>query len=181
MLGYGSANIRTGYMSRGSNDPIWRDITPASSNIYTLGTNDAYWSGLHVNNALVHNSISLYGQDQMYDRKTLKWINAANTTDYAYINASTAGNLGFIAKSLLVFSANNSASAYKDNLNSSVRLNNSALYSNTNNDYSLGLEAYRWKTLYLATSMLIGGTTFKAYNTNNVAGVFIGPELISIS
>ena len=44
---YGSLGVRETYMSRGSDDPIFRNITPYANNTYTLGNSSNKWSNVY--------------------------------------------------------------------------------------------------------------------------------------
>ena len=44
---YGSIGVRETYMSRGKDDPVFRSITPNTTNIYYLGSNDKKWKGIY--------------------------------------------------------------------------------------------------------------------------------------
>ena len=125
-------------------------------------------------------SLKFVAGSQMYNNKNIKWINSADTTDYAYIGTSTAGNIGIIAKSMIVLSANSSASAYKGDLNSSIRINGNSLFSNTNNDYSLGTSDSRWKNIYSQTAIYVGSKSYTAYNSDET-GTYIEPGGIGLS
>lgn len=46
---YGSLGLRQPFMSRGNDDPIFRNITPNTTNTYSLGTSTRYWNLLYVN------------------------------------------------------------------------------------------------------------------------------------
>lgn len=41
---------RVGYMSRGIDDPVYRNFTPNSNNVFTLGTSDKKWKGVYATN-----------------------------------------------------------------------------------------------------------------------------------
>lgn len=44
---YGSLGLRETYMSRGIDDPIFRDITPNDNNTYSLGSSTKKWSNVY--------------------------------------------------------------------------------------------------------------------------------------
>ena len=44
---YGSAGLRTTYMSRGIDDAVWRSISPATTNKYNLGTSSLKWKDVY--------------------------------------------------------------------------------------------------------------------------------------
>lgn len=44
---YGSIGVRETYMSRGEDDPVFRNITPNTTNIYNLGSNDKKWANVY--------------------------------------------------------------------------------------------------------------------------------------
>ena len=146
-----------------------------------LGSTTRRWQNVYSKNFVSSGgSLKFIAGSQMYDNKNIKWINSADTTDYAYIGTSTAGNIGIVAKSMIVLSANSSASAYKGDLNSSVRINGNSLFSNTTNDYSLGTSDSRWKNIYSQTAIYVGGTSFTTFDSNT-QGTYICPGGIGLS
>ena len=44
---YGSAGLRTTYMSRGIDDAVWRSISPATTNTYNLGSSSLKWKDVY--------------------------------------------------------------------------------------------------------------------------------------
>ncbi len=56
IINYGSAGVRETYMSRGSDDPIMRSLSVKNSNVYNLGTSNAYWKGTYTG------TLNTYGQ-----------------------------------------------------------------------------------------------------------------------
>ena len=46
---YGSAGLREPFMSRGANDPVYRSITPATTNTYDLGSSSYKWNNIYGN------------------------------------------------------------------------------------------------------------------------------------
>lgn len=44
---YASLGLREPYMSRGEDDPVFRNITPNTTNIYNLGSNDKKWANVY--------------------------------------------------------------------------------------------------------------------------------------
>ena len=43
VVNYGTPNFRTGFMSRGDNDNVYRSISPSTTNTYDLGTTELQW------------------------------------------------------------------------------------------------------------------------------------------
>lgn len=50
LINYGSAGVRETYMSRGIDDPIYRNITPNTNNTYNLGTSSKKWANGYFTN-----------------------------------------------------------------------------------------------------------------------------------
>ena len=49
IVNYGSSGLRETYMSRGSDDPVFRNITPYASGTYSLGGSSSKWSAVYAN------------------------------------------------------------------------------------------------------------------------------------
>ena len=47
---YGSFGLRETYMSRGSDDPLFRDLTPNTNNLYNIGSSNNYWKNGYFTN-----------------------------------------------------------------------------------------------------------------------------------
>ena len=47
---YSSIGVRETYMSRGEDDPVFRSITPNTTDTYYLGSNDKKWKGIYATN-----------------------------------------------------------------------------------------------------------------------------------
>ena len=87
---YGSGGVRTTYMSRGIDDTVWRNITPATNNTYNLGTSSLKWGTVY---ATTFNGNLTTGGTITSSVTTSTHINGAK--GIGVIVNSTASNTGY--------------------------------------------------------------------------------------
>ena len=75
LVSYNSAGTRMGYMSRGVDDPVWRHITPATTETYSLGSPDYNWDQVHV--------------EDTYTKSIISWKNGAPIHFYTRNSSGT--------------------------------------------------------------------------------------------
>lgn len=86
---YGSMGLRETYMSRGMDDSIYRNITPDSTNVYSLGSYSHKWKEIH--GALKGNADTATNATKVNNHTVNSDVPAnAKFTDTTYENASTA-------------------------------------------------------------------------------------------
>lgn len=149
LINYNSIGARMGYMSRGFDDVLYRNLTPAKNSAYSLGTTSARWNNIYGKMLNIGGTSSEKPYICFYRNGVSSWkiMNEAGNL-VIQNNYTTAVQSSYF--NVLKFGYNSGDAALKGTLTSGT------LLPTTNQGASIGATAKRWANGYFVTGVFVG-------------------------